>query len=113
MYLSEIVVLEGHVSDMPISKRWSRFNWDRLDEVLDVYGVYELADANDYTVYIGSGHLHERLQYWKGSGNPCIRQARKFRYEELLSDRRRRQRERALLKEFKKIHGTLPRCNRH
>lgn len=97
---------------MPIAKRWSRFKWDRLDAVPSVFGVYELADDNDYVIYIGSGRLRHRLQYWKTSGDSCIAQARKFRYEELHSDERCRQRERALLKKYEKTHGTLPRCNR-
>ena len=42
---------------MPIAKRWSRFRWDKLDEVPNVFGVYELADDNDYIVYIGSGRI--------------------------------------------------------
>jgi len=29
---------------MPIEKRWSNFNWAKLDEVPDVYGVFELGD---------------------------------------------------------------------
>ena len=96
---------------MPIAKRWSRFRWDKLDEVPNVFGVYELADDNDYIIYIGSGRLRNRLQYWKSSNDPCITQARKFRYEELYSDERCRQRERALLNEYKREHGRLPRCN--
>ena len=96
---------------MPIAKRWSRFRWDKLDEVPNVFGVYELADDNDYTIYVGSGHLRDRLLHWKRSDDSCIMQARKFRFEELYSDERCRQRERALLREYQTTHGRLPRCN--
>lgn len=97
---------------MPISKRWSKFNWKRLDDVPNVYGVYELADGHDYPIYFGSGHLRSRLKYWKRSGNPCIAQAVKFRCEEYRSKNRSRQRKRALLREFKRKNGRLPRCNK-
>lgn len=96
---------------MPIAKRWSRFTWNRLDEVPNVLGVYELADDNDYIIYIGSGKLRDRLAHWKSSNDSCKLQARKFRFEELYSDERCRQRERALLREYEREHGKLPRCN--
>ena len=63
---------------MPIAKRWSRFRWDKLDEVPNVLGVYELADDNDYIIYIGSGRLRNRLLHWKSSNDSCIMQARKL-----------------------------------
>jgi hypothetical protein len=97
---------------LSIAKRWSRFTWDKLDEVPDIYGVYELADGNHYTIYIGRGRLLDRLNYWKRKNDPCIMQARFFRYEELFSEKRCRQRERALLDEYKRIYGKLPRCNK-
>ena len=96
---------------MPIAKRWSMFTLYSLNVVPNVFGVYELADGRDIVIYIGSGKLHDRLTHWKSSDDPCIRQARKFRYEELYADERCRQRERALQREFKKKHGRLPRCN--
>lgn len=96
---------------MSIAKRWSRFTWNRLDEVPNVFGVYELADDNDYIIYIGSGKLRDRLAHWKSSNDSCKLQARKFRFEELYSDERCRQRERALLREYEREHGKLPRCN--
>jgi len=49
------LMVECEVMNLPIAKRWSRFRWDKLDEVPDVFGVYELADDNDYIIYIGSG----------------------------------------------------------
>lgn len=96
---------------MPIAKRWSDFNWDKLNEVPDVYGVYELGDYAGNVIYIGSGRLRDRLRYWKSIGDTCIMQARKFRYEELRSEERCRERERALLREHQRLHGKLPRCN--
>jgi len=95
---------------MPITKRWPKFTLDNLSVVRNVYGAYELADGRE-VIYIGSGKLHDRLVRWKSSNDPCIRQAGKFRYEELGSDKRCRQRERALQREFEKKHGRLPRCN--
>ena len=105
-------MVECEVMNLPIAKRWSRFRWDKLDEVPDVFGVYELADDNDYIIYVGSGRLRDRLRGWKSSDDQCIMQARKFRYEELYSDERCRQRERALLREYERQHGKLPRCNK-
>jgi len=96
---------------MPIPKRWSKFNWKRLDDVPNVYGVYELADGHGFTIYFGSGHLRDRLKYWKRSENSCITQAAKFRCEEYKSRTRSRQRKRALLREFIKMNKKLPRCN--
>jgi len=97
---------------MPIAKRWSKFTWDKLEDVPDVYGVYELGDAKGNIIYIGSGRLRDRLRYWKSINKVCIMQARMFRYEKICSERRCRQRERALLKDYKRRYGRLPKCNK-
>lgn len=96
---------------MLIPEKWSRFNWYNVEGVPQVYGAYELADGNDYVIYIGSGILYDRLSAHKRSRNPCLQQARKFRYEETKSKERAEQRERSLLREFERRYGCLPRCN--
>jgi hypothetical protein len=98
------------VEKMPIAKRWSKFTLHNLYHVPNVFGVYELADYNE-VIYIGSGKLRDRLKHWKSSSDPCIRKSRKYRYEEIYSDERCRQRERALLAKFRRRHGRLPKCN--
>ncbi|TET07923.1 MAG: excinuclease ABC subunit C [Candidatus Thorarchaeota archaeon] len=96
---------------MPIDKNWSSFTMQNLKIIRNVFGVYELGNRNGVVIYIGSGKLHDRLTHWKSSSNPCIKQATNFRYEELYSDERCRQREESLLVDFKRRHGRLPECN--
>ena len=96
---------------MPIAKRWSRFTLYNLNAVRNVFGVYELGNRSGNVIYIGSGKLHNRLTHWKNSDDSCIRLTAMFRYEELSSDERCRQRERALQLDFKRRHGRLPKCN--
>jgi len=96
---------------MPIVKRWSRFTNNNVNGVRNVYEVYELGDSNGVVIYIGSGKLHDRLNHWKSSSESCKRNARNFRHEELGSADRCSQKERALLANFMRKHGKLPRCN--
>lgn len=97
---------------MPIAKVWSNFNWEKLDEVPDVYGVFELGDSAKNVIYIGEGKTQDELKSYKRSKDACKIQARKFRYEQMPSKERAEQRERALLREFERIHKRLPRCNK-
>lgn len=97
---------------MPIKKVWSNFNWEKLFEVSNVYGVFELSDSAKNVIYIGEGKLQDELKRYKSGKDPCKTQARKFRYEQMNSKQRAEQRERALLKEFEKEHRKLPRCNK-
>ena len=97
---------------MSIAKRWSSFNWAKLDDVPDVYGVFELRDSTGNIIYIGEGRIQDELQIYKRSNDSCKMQARKFRFEKTGSKERAEQRERGLLNKYKKKHGRLPRCNK-
>lgn len=97
---------------MPVAKRWSNFNWEKLDEVPDVYGDFELADSGKKVIYIGEGRIRDELTNYKRCDDTCKMKARKFRFEQMRSKERAEQRERALLREYKKKHGRLPKCNR-
>ena len=74
-------------------------------------GVYELGNSNSAVVYIGRGHLRDRIAaHAAAASNTCIgRNARKFRYERTAAHVTR---ERELFVEFKRTHGgRIPACN--
>ncbi|WP_206203928.1 hypothetical protein [Thermococcus sp. GR4] len=94
-----------------IFKPWTRFTKQNVQKVSEVYGVYEIANAAKETIYIGSGKLRSRLlAHFPRAPDPIVG-ASYFRYEKTGSLERARQRERALLKEYKRKHGKLPKFN--
>lgn len=96
---------------MPIAKPWSVFNSDKVSEVPSVFGVYELGNRAKNVIRIGSGNLRERLAEHLRSKNSCIRRSKYFRYEKTSGKEKSLQRERALQKKYKEMHGKLPDCN--
>mgnify|MGYP006910663195 CR=1 FL=1 len=77
-----------------------------------MFEVFELGDSARNVIYIGRGRIRGELRRYKRSKDSCKMQARAFRYEQMPSDVRARQRERALLNEYVEKHGKLPRCNK-
>ena len=73
-----------------IQKKWSPFKEEKIKNVPDVIGVYELADENREIVYIGHGKLKERLsEHFRKKTCP---RARFFRYEKTSSKKRTKER---------------------
>lgn len=46
---------------MNIQKRWSDYSKERLEQVDNNFGVYELADSYGRVIYIGEGKVRDRL----------------------------------------------------
>lgn len=97
---------------MGILKRWSRFEEEKLEDILDVYGVYELGNRLRNVIYIGQGKLQSRLWDHFESDDPCISKAYWFRYDTTGSKLRAEQRERALMDEYWDEYGRYPECNK-
>lgn len=97
---------------MPISKRFSSYTKENVNLETDNFGVYELANENNEVIYIGEGQVKTRLMAHFPTGQHPIKGATKYRVEYTGSKLRCEQRERALLKEFEKANGRLPRWNK-
>jgi excinuclease UvrABC nuclease subunit len=96
---------------MPIAKKWSRYTKDNIRTIPGVYGAYELSDGSKHVVYIGEGNLQDRLlAHFAASSDPTPGISY-FRYVTTGSKQRAVQRQNALLSEFMKKHGRLPRYN--
>ena len=92
---------------------WKVYINKNVDEVPDVFGVYETSDNKtdlSQITYIGRGRILTELK--KYHDDPCIGPSTYFRYEQTSSDERAQERERALLREFEEKYGHLPRCNK-
>lgn len=96
---------------MPIVKRWSSFRKERVKEISNVCGVYEMAGRSKDVIYIGEGKLRDRLLAHVTNGSDPIPGASYFRYETTGSKTRCEQRQNALLAEYKRVYGLLPRFN--
>ncbi len=96
---------------MAIAKRWSIFRKERVKEIYNVYGVYELANGSKDVIYIGEGKLKDRLLAHVTDGSDPIPGASYFRYETTNGKDRAVQRQNALLAEYVREHGHLPRFN--
>ena len=96
---------------MPIAKRWSNYKKEHVQKVDNVYAVYELADKLKEVIYIGEGELRERLLAHIIGGNDPIPTTSHFRFEKTTSKTRCVQRQNALLAEFKRRYGRLPKYN--
>jgi len=96
---------------MPIKKKWSNFRKEHVKKTPDVYGVYELADRSNDVIYIGEGRLRDRLLAHVTNGSDPIPGTSYFRYETTGSKIRCEQRQNALLEEYFRVHGHLPKYN--
>jgi len=88
---------------------WNEENTRRIQEAPGVYGLY---DENHILIYIGSSsNLRERFRhYWTTNfeGDPCKRATKSYKREFTANYEAR---ERALLDQYRKEHGKLPKCN--
>ena len=96
---------------MEIFKKWSKFTKKNVERLKDIFGVYEIADRSKKVIYIGRGRLRSRLLRHFPRGEDPIPGAAYFRVARSYSRLRAEQKERKLLKNFKKKHGKLPRYN--
>ena len=96
---------------MPLFKKWSHFNLASVALEGDGYGIYELATPSGEILYIGEGHVHDRLRAHFINGRDPIPGASLYRVEYTGSKERAEQRERAELRDYIRSHGTCPRFN--
>ena len=89
--------------------RWSEENTKNIPEKPGVYAFY---DKKNVLIYIGSSsNLRERFRhYWTTNfeEDPCKRATKKYK-REFTSNYEAR--EKALLEQYKREHGKLPKCN--
>ena len=104
-------ILVGCVINMPITKKWSNYKKKHIEEVDNVYAVYELADGSKEVIYIGEGKLRERLLAHITDGSDPIPTTSHFRFETTGSKTRCVQRQNYLLNEFEQRYGRLPKYN--
>ena len=97
---------------MSIYKKWSSYNHANVATYRDTYGVYELGDTNGDVHYIGEGLIHSRLMDHFPQGSDPIPGTAYFRVEPTGCKERAGQRERALLREFERRYGRLPKYNK-
>ena len=98
-------------SSLPIGKKWSSFTKANSRGETDNYGVYELGSSTDSVHYIGEGHVKSRLLAHFADGSTPIPGTKSYRVEYTGSKVRCVQRQNALLNEFKKRYGKLPKYN--
>jgi hypothetical protein len=96
---------------MPIKKKWSSFRKKRVKKTSDVYAVYELADRSKDVIYIGEGILRDRLLAHVTNGSDPIPETSYFRYEITESKNQCEQLQNALLAEYFRVYGRLPKYN--
>lgn len=85
------------------------FDGTTVDEEQDAGGVYELRDADQNVIYIGSGKVKARLQaHLSGREGPCTQRASYYRVDyrsDYIAEERRR------YDEYVRTHRRRPRCN--
>jgi excinuclease UvrABC nuclease subunit len=86
---------------------WIKFTKENRKLVPNYLGVYQLANANKELVYIGRGQMHTRLTVHARHKAGIAY----FRYLQMPSDIRCRQKERALTNAFVKKYNRLPLYN--
>lgn len=96
---------------MRIAQELVIFNKENVDAAPTHLGVYGLYDQFGFPIYYGSSlvSIRERLQrHISGAEGPCTQSAFAFNCElsvfPLIA-------EEVLLREHKKLYGSLPRCN--
>lgn len=96
---------------MPLAIKWSSFKKDNVLEESNAYGVYELGDSEGNILYVGEGHVRDRLESHFGIGNDPIPGAGLYRIEYTGSKERAEQREHAEIRAFQHKHGDCPKFN--
>lgn len=97
---------------MGLSKRWSDFSKDRIGEVKNYFGVYEIADAKEHVLYIGEGKVRDSLfEHLPPDGDSPIVGGSLFRYEFTHTQQRARRRRSRLVRQYRDETGTIPKFN--
>ena len=96
---------------MPLSKKWSHFDMASVSQETNKYGIYEMASPDKKILYIGEGHVHERLKTHFINSREPIPGASLYRVEYTKSKERAKQRERAEIRTFMRDNQTCPKYN--
>ena len=92
--------------------KWSNLTKDAIAGEKNVYGIYQIGDKNGRILYIGQGHIHDRLASHARRGNEPVRGAVLYRKQLTRSKRAAVQREKAELEKYSKLYGRLPPSNK-
>jgi excinuclease UvrABC nuclease subunit len=95
---------------MPISGDFYEFKKSNVDQSPDSPGVYALWDGSEL-IYYGRAEtsIRQRLQrHYAGDAGRCTQGATQYQRERTMFSVSQ---EKALLIEYKREHGRLPRCN--
>ncbi len=92
---------------------WKRFTKENVKREKNTIGVYELANKNDTTHYIGEGKVTDRLNSHFIKNSDPIPGTAKFRTGRTNSKKLAQSKESSLLDAYKKKYGKLPKYNQH
>src|SRR5579863_4559056 len=105
---------------MSIHKRWSKYTLKNIKSAPDTYGIIEIGDIDTGAVlYIGEGKIKSILAAYNPDGGlkkhvsvfgSSVVGGYGYRYQ-VVTKEKAHQRKNALLAEFKKAYGSLPRLN--
>lgn len=82
-----------------------------MRRVLNVYGMYELADSRGNIIYIGEGKLQDRLMSHFANGSDPVPGASLFRYVSTGGKKKAVQKQNSSLSKIYRSNGNLPRFN--
>lgn len=99
------------MTKLPLPRKWSKFSFENLAQVDNVYGIYELGNRLKKIIYIGRGLLLDRLFSHLIGSYRCTANASFFRMQKTGGSLRAEQRERSQLNAYHRKHGRLPKCN--
>ena len=89
---------------------WWNYKTGMVSHDRDDFGVYELQDANETTLYIGSGMMRTRLLE-QLNGNECPL-ATRYRIDRCATEQEAKAKENHLLEAYKSVrNGKLPLYN--
>ena len=98
---------------MPIQAKWTNYDKATISGIKNNYGIYEICNKKGEIIYIGEGHLRDRLQDHTRHGSDFIPGATGFRTIVTKSKKVAKQREKSeLFKYAAKNNGKLPRFNK-
>jgi len=106
---------------MSIHKKWSNYTIKNASSEPNNYGVYEIGDIETGAIlYVGEGHIRSGLiAHSPDGGNSkhvsifgtSVVGLYGYRFELSTTREKAKQRQKELLKDFKKTYGSLPRFN--
>ncbi|NJE08616.1 hypothetical protein E3E31_08795 [Thermococcus sp. M39] len=98
---------------MTIGKDLFKFTEEGIfEKAVNLYGVYELVSREGDVLYIGVGNIRDALLTHLPSGSDPIIGASYFSYEVTENIDEAEKRQKALLDDYLKKYGELPRFNR-